>query len=83
MRANRAYHLIHSRGGLGPAFLAAGSRVDRIELVGIDDGEVLLFWELPAKPAARMLKEMRTDLATLDAEAFLSRWQRVFSGSDD
>jgi hypothetical protein len=83
MRANRAYHLIHSRGGLGPAFLAAGTRVDRIEIVAIEDGEVVLFCELPAKPAARMLRELRTDLATLDADAFLTRWQQVFSGSDE
>jgi hypothetical protein len=79
VRANRAYHLIHSRGGLGPVFLAPGSRIDRIEVVAIDDGEVVLFWELAAKPAARMLRELRTDLATLDAGPFLERWQRVFS----
>lgn len=82
MRANRAFELIHSRGGLGPAFLAPASRADRIELVAIDDGEVVLFWELPAKRAARLLRDLRTDLATLDADTFLARWQ-VFSASDD
>ncbi len=53
MKANRAYHLIVKREGIGPAFLADEHRLDRIELVSIDDGEVVLFWRAPAKTAAR------------------------------
>jgi hypothetical protein len=75
LKANRAYHLIVSRGGLGPAFLAGEERHDRIELVSIDDGEVFLFWELAAKPAARLLRELRTDLAGMESQTFLEKWQ--------
>jgi hypothetical protein len=75
LRANRAFELIVSRGGLEPAFLADPERLDRIEVVSIDDGEVVLFWELPAKQAARLLKSLRTDLATLTREHFISTWE--------
>jgi hypothetical protein len=74
VKANRAYHLIVSRERLEPAFLAAPEREDRIEIVSIDDGEVVLFWELPAKPAAKLLKALRADLAGLDAHEFIARW---------
>ena len=79
MRANRAYHLIVSRGSVSPAFLDQ-SRVDRIELVSFDDGEVILFWQLPAKLAARMLREMRADLANLEAREFFEKWASVQEG---
>lgn len=74
MRANRAYHLIVSRDHLTPSFLAGEDVQDRIELVSIDDGEVVLFWSLAPKPAARMLRELRADLAGMDANAFLDKW---------
>jgi hypothetical protein len=74
MKANRAYHLIASREGLEPAFLATDRRLDRIEVVSIDDGEVTLFWDVPAKLASRLLRELREDLATLDAEEFIDKW---------
>ena len=44
MRANRAYHLTVSRQGLEPAFLSGPERLDRIEVVSIDDGEAILYW---------------------------------------
>lgn len=74
MRANRAYELIVSRGGLEPAFLADEERHDRIEVVSVDDGEVALFWNLPVKLAARLLKELRADLIELEAEEFFDKW---------
>jgi hypothetical protein len=74
MKANRAYHLNVSRHGLEPAFLATHDRLDLIEVVSIDDGEVAFFWELPAKVASRLLKELRTDLATLQADEFVDKW---------
>lgn len=74
MRANRAYELIVSRGGREPAFLADKNRLDRIEVVSIDDGEVVFYWEQPAKFAARLLKELRSDLIELDAEEFFDKW---------
>lgn len=75
MRANRAFELIVSRGGLEPAFLADHYRLDRIEVVAIDDGEVVLYWDLPAKEATRLLKELRADLVGLDADEFVARWE--------
>ena len=74
MRANRAYHLNVSREGLEPAFLATDDRHDLIEVVSIDDGEVVFFWELPAKTAARLVRELRADLASLQAEEFIDKW---------
>jgi hypothetical protein len=75
MRANRAYHLIHTRGSLRPARLAGDERLDLIELVAIDDGEVVLFWELPARDALHRLRAVRTDLASLDAAEFMTKWE--------
>jgi hypothetical protein len=75
MRANRAYHLIVSREGLEPAFLADAGRLDRVEVVSIDDGEVVLFWVLPPKDAAKLLRALRTDLAQLEAGEFIEAWE--------
>lgn len=74
MKANRAYELIVSRGGLEPAFLADDHRTDRIEVVSVDDGEVVLYWDLHAKLASRLLKELRADLASLEAGEFFDKW---------
>lgn len=74
MRANRAYHLIVSREGIEPAFLADRGRMDRVEVVSIDDGEVVFFWTLPPKPAARLLRELRQDLARMEAADFFDKW---------
>jgi hypothetical protein len=74
MRANRAYELIVSRGGREPAFMADPDRTDRIEVVSIDDGEVILYWDLAAKDAAKLLKLLRADLVNLEAEEFFDKW---------
>jgi hypothetical protein len=74
MRANRAYELIVSREGLEPAFMADTSRRDRVEVVSVDDGEVVLYWALEPKLASRLLRELRQDLVALDSEAFLDKW---------
>ena len=80
MKANRAFDLIVSRGGLEPAFLAGPERLDRIEVVSVDDGatfvvSVVLYWDLPAKDASRLLKALRTDLVGMDVEEFLRTWE--------
>lgn len=75
MRANRVYRLIVTRGGREPAFLAERGRRDRIEVVAVDDGEPILYWDLPAKPAARLARELRADLAGLEAEEFIALWE--------
>jgi hypothetical protein len=75
MKANRAFHLIVSREGLEPAFLADPHRLDRIEVVSIDDGEVVLYWDLPAKQASKLLKALRADLVGLEAAEFIATWE--------
>ena len=74
MKANRAYQLIVSRGGREPAFLSDPSRTDRIEVVSVDDGEVILYWNLAVKQASSLLKLLRADLASLDADEFFDKW---------
>jgi hypothetical protein len=75
VRANRVYELTVTKGGREPAFLAERGRQDRIEVVSIDDGEPILYWDLPAKDAARLVRELREDLAGLDAEEFIALWE--------
>jgi hypothetical protein len=74
MKANRRYHLIVSREGLEPAFLSDPGRADRIEVVSVDDGEVMLYWDVDPKQASKLLKLLRADLASLDAEEFFDKW---------
>jgi hypothetical protein len=74
VKANRAYELIVSRDTREPAFLADPARLDRIEVVSIDDGEVVFFWELPAKEAAKLTWQLREDLVGLEAEEFVAVW---------
>ena len=82
MRANRAYHLIVTRAGHQPAFMAGRHRVDRIEVVSIDDGEVVLYWELPVRQATKLLKSLRADLVGLEAEEFVAIWEGADETAD-
>ncbi len=77
MRANRAYRLIVSRGGRAPALLADAERVDHIELVDVDSGEVVLFWDCPPQGASRLARALRADLSQLQVEDFIARWTPV------
>ncbi len=77
MKAKVAYRLIVTRGGRTPALLAAAERIDHIELVDIDDGEVVLFWDLPPQAASRRARALREELARLEAPDFLARWSTV------
>lgn len=74
MKANRAFELIVTRDGLEPRFLADPSRLDRIEVVSVADNEVVLFWELPAREAARLLKQLREELVSFEVEEFKRAW---------
>jgi len=76
VKANRAYELVVRRGGRGPAILAGPGRLDTIEVVELDTAEVALFWELAPGEARRVVRALRTDLAQLDAAAFMARWRR-------
>jgi hypothetical protein len=79
MRAAHAYRLIVTRGGRAPALLADAARVDHIEIVEIDSGEVVLFWDQSPQAASKLARALRADLAQLDADEFISRWSTVGS----
>jgi hypothetical protein len=74
MKANRAYELIVSRGGREPAFMSDPSRTDRIEVVSVDDGEVILYWNVAPREASKLLRLLRADLVNLEAEEFFDKW---------
>ena len=77
MKASRAYRLIVKRGGWMPALLADTGRLDHVEVVEIDSGEVVLFWDCPPQMASRMARMLRADLAQLDAQELVARWATV------
>ena len=77
MRAKHAYRLILTRGGLAPALLADASRVDHIEVVEIDSGEAVLLFDRAPHEASKLARQLRTDLAQLQAEDFIARWSTV------
>jgi hypothetical protein len=77
MKANRAYRLIVTRGGRTPALLADAGRVDHIEIVEVDTGEVILFWDRPPQAASKLARALRTDLSQFQDEEFLARWATV------
>ena len=77
MKANRAYRLILTRGGLMPALLADARRVDHLEIVEVDTGEVILFWDRPPQAASKLARALRADLSQLQDEEFIARWATV------
>lgn len=77
MRAKDAYRLIVTRGGRAPALLADPQRVDHIEVVEIDSGEAVLFWDRPPHAASKLARAVRADLNLLQAEEFRARWSTV------
>jgi hypothetical protein len=79
MKANRAYRLIVTRAGRAPALLADAERVDHIEVVEIDGGEVVLFWDRPPHATSKLARALREELSLLEADEFISRWSAVQS----
>jgi hypothetical protein len=76
MKANRAYELLVRRGSRLPALLAPPDRLDHVEVVEIDSGEVALFWDTAPSQTGRLARALRADLAQLEADVFLRRWRR-------
>jgi hypothetical protein len=74
VRASRSYRLLVRRGGRGPSWLAGPDRVDHLEIVDIDSGEVVLFWDAVPRDAGQMARAIRSDLQTLEADDFIERW---------
>jgi hypothetical protein len=79
VKANRAYELIVHRGGRGPALLRSASETDHVEVVEIDSGEVVLFWDTTPAQTGRLSRALKADLAGLDADEFIARWRRYES----
>jgi hypothetical protein len=77
MRARDRYELLVTRGGRGPAFLAGRERMDRVEVVSIDEGEVVYLWDLPPRQARRLATALREDLGTMADDEFLAAWRRA------
>jgi len=77
MRANRAYEMIHTKGGAAPALLADPARVDHLEVVEIDSGEVVLYWDLTPDAARRVGRALRHDLSQMQAAEFIAAWSEV------
>ena len=82
MTAARSYDVIVTRTGIAPGRLAPADRFDHIEVVGIDDLEVVLFWDVPARATGKMEAALRDDLQRLSAAEFIARWNSV-EGEDD
>ena len=80
MKANRAYQLIVHRGSRGPALLRSAGESDHIEIVEVDSGEVVLFWDTTPAQTGRLARALKADLAGMEAEAFLAQWRRYDSG---
>lgn len=76
MKANRAYELIVRRGGRGPALLRSSAEVDQVEVVEIDSGEVVLFWDTTPAQTGRLARALKADLAGMEAQEFLAAWRR-------
>jgi hypothetical protein len=74
MRASRAYEVKHVRGGVAPALLAP-DRVDHVEIVEIDSGEVVLLWDLTPADAKRVVRELRETLLEMEADDFIAAWR--------
>jgi len=76
VKANRAYELLVRREGRTPAFLAGPGRLDHVEVVEVDSGEVVLFWDTGPRQTGKLSRALRADLAQLEAGAFMAKWRR-------
>jgi hypothetical protein len=69
--------MIVTRGGWAPALFADPARVDHIEVVEVESGEVALFWDRPPHAASRLARAVRADLNGMEAQEFIERWSTV------
>ena len=82
MRAKGRYRLVVRRAGRAPARLAAPERVDHVEIIDVDEGETVLYWDLLPRDAKTVIAMIRADLDTMDAREFFERWAS-FEGDAD
>jgi hypothetical protein len=76
VKANRAFELKVHRAGRGPAVLRSADDPDHVEVVEVDSGEVVLFWDTAPAQTGRLSRALKADLAQLEAREFLARWRR-------
>jgi hypothetical protein len=82
MRAKGRYRLVVRREGRAPALLAAPERVDHVEIIDVDEGETVLYWDLLPRDAKTVIAMIRADLDTMEAREFFERWAS-FEGDAD
>jgi hypothetical protein len=80
VRARLVYEIRVTRGGRGPAFMAGADRRDRIEVLDLQSGEAIYIWDLAPRAAARVLRALRDDLLTMEAEEFVDAWREAGAG---
>ena len=73
MRANRAYELLVHRQG---RFFRPSDKLAQVEVIEIDTGETVLFWDTRPRDTGKLARALRADLAQLEADEFLARWSR-------
>lgn len=73
MRAKNRYRLI-----VRPAGIDASA----VEIVDIDEGEAVLYWDLLRRDAKTVSRMVRADLNELDDREFFERWAS-FAGDED
>jgi hypothetical protein len=76
VKANRAYDLLVYKEGHAPAFLAPPDRVDHVEVVEIESGEVVLFWDTAPSQTGKLSRALKADLSQLEAGEFIAKWRR-------
>jgi hypothetical protein len=77
MKANRAYELkVHREGRL----FRPSERLEHVEVVEIDTGEVALFWDTRPRETGKLARALRADLAQMEAEEFFRKWRRYDAG---
>jgi hypothetical protein len=73
MRAKNRYRMI---------VRPAGADSSAVEIVDIDAGEAVLYWDLLRHDAKIVTRMVRADLAELDDREFFERWAS-FAGDED
>jgi hypothetical protein len=73
VKANRAYELIVHRQG---RFFRPSDALEQVEVLEIDTGEVVLFWDTRPRETGKLARALRGDLAQLESDAFIAKWQR-------
>jgi hypothetical protein len=73
MSANRASELVGPRQG---RFFRPSDALEQVEVLEIDTGEVVLFWDTRPRDTGKLARALRADLAQLEADEFLAKWSR-------